>query len=146
MKQYTEEIAIQKPLEEVTRLFAAIEHFPDWQPDLKDYITFRGDPMQDGARSRLMFSEGKHDNIKMVETVVENRLPEFIKLNYSTDGVLSHQTHSFVQNSDGTIYSVHNEYDLEGWMRVMGFLNPGHFKHQTRAFMEAFKKFVESYQ
>lgn len=145
MKSYSEEIIINSPLEVVSDLFAAIEHYPEWQPDLKDYQTFSGLPLQDGAKTRMVYREGKHDDVKMVETIIENKLPHFIKIKYSTDGVISYQTHSFeALNATSAKYRVDTEYDLDGLMKVLSIFTPNHFKNQTRDFMEAFKIFAEN--
>lgn len=145
MNSYSEEITIERPVQEVVDLFAAIEHYPDWQPDLQDYVTFSGKPLQEGAKSRMVFRENSHDNVKMVEEILENRLPGMLRVKYATDGIISYQTHIFRPANEGaTLYRIETENDLEGLMKVMGVLNPSHFKKQTLKFMESFKEFVES--
>lgn len=143
MKSYSEEITIEKPRSEVTRLFVAIDQFMKWQPDLTDYQTFQGNPLEEGAKSRLVYREGRGDNIKMVETILENNLPENLKFRHSTDGVVNYQNHIFEDKGDTTLYRVDSEYDLDGLMKVMNIFTPNHFPKQTRKFMESFKEFVE---
>lgn len=143
MKSYSEEITIDKPLPEVVRLFTAIEYFPEWQPDLQEYQTFRGTPLEEGAKTRLVYREAKNDTVKMVETILENNLPSNIKFKHSTDGVISYQNHIFSETEDGTLYRVDSEYDVDGLMKILNILSPNHFPKQTRRFMESFKEFAE---
>ncbi len=145
MKSYSTEITINKPLHEVTRLFTAIEHYPDWQPNLDEYNTFEGAPTQTGAKSKIVYKEGRNDDVKMVETVLQNDLPEMYRVKISTDGVISYQDHSFIQEGENqTSYRIETRYDLDGLMTLMNILNPNHFKKQTEEFMDSFKKFAES--
>lgn len=145
MKSYSIEMTINRPAEETGNLFGAIDRYPEWQPDLNDYKTFEGEPGQSGAKSRLVFKDGKNDNVKMVEHIKENNLPHSFKVRYSTDGVTSYQTHTFKDDgAGGTLYHTDNEIDLDGLMKVMNIFSPKHFEKRTREFMESFKEFAES--
>lgn len=144
MKNFTEEITINKPRNEVMELITAIEHYPKWQPDLVEYNTFKGIPLEPGAKTRLVYSEGRNDNIKLVETVVENNLPRNIKFKHSTEGVISFHNHIFSEKEDSTIYRMECDYAFDGLMKVLSIFTAGHFKKQIRKFMESFKIFAES--
>lgn len=145
MKKYSNEITIARPVEEVCKYFTDIQYFTNWQPDLLDYNTFEGKPCEAGAKSRVVYREGKNDDVKMVETVLENNLPDNYKVKYSTDGVISHQIHHFEEAEDGsTYYRIDTEQDFEGLVKVLNIFSPDHFKHQTQRFMESFKNFVEN--
>lgn len=147
MKSFSEEITIYKSQSEVIALITAIEHYPKWQPDLIDYQTFSGVPLEAGAKTRLVYREGKNDNIKLVETVVENNLPHSLKFKHSTEGVISFHNHIFTATEPGqTLYRMECEYDFDGLMKVMSIFTASHFKKQVQKFMESFKAFVEGYQ
>ncbi len=143
MKSFTEEITIAKPRHEVIEIIQSIEHYPEWQPELKDYQTFKGMPLEEGAKTRLVYSEGRHENVKLVETVVENNLPDNLKFRHSTEGVLSYHNHIFIDNGDSTLYKMECEYDFDGLMQVLSIFTPNHFKKQVIKFMESLKNYAE---
>ena len=143
MKTFSEEITIAKPRKKVIELITSIEHYPNWQPELKDYQTFKGVPLEEGAKSKLVYSEKKHENIKLVETVLENKLPGNLKFKHSTEGVISYHNHIFIDQGDSTLYRMECEYDFDGLMKVLSIFTPNHFKKQVLNFMESFKAFAE---
>ncbi len=144
MKTFTEEILIAKPRKELIELITTIEHYPKWQPDLVDYNTFKGVPLEPGAKTRLVYREGRNDNIKLVETVVENNLPENLKFKHATAGIISYHNHIFEDNGESTLYTMECDYDFDGLMKVLSIFTASHFKSQVKKFMESFKAFAES--
>ncbi len=144
MKKFFEEITIDKPRTELVKLISTIEHYPKWQPDLVEYNTFKGVPLTAGAKTKLVYREGRNDNIKLVETVVENNLPDNIKFKHSTEGIISYHNHIFIDNGDTTTYRMECEYDFDGLMKVLSIFTAGHFQTQVKKFMESFKTFAES--
>lgn len=144
MTTYSNELVIDRPLNEVVKLFQDTDKFTEWQPDLIEYDTYEGDPCCAGSKSRLRYKSSKHDDIKMVETVLESNLPEKYKVKYDTDGVQTYQNNHFEEGPSGkTIYRMDSEYDTEGLMKIMDHVNPSYFKKQTDEFMNSFKEYAE---
>ncbi len=145
MKKYTHEAIINRPIEEVIELFIKPEYFTDWQPDLKDYEVYEGQPCTTGAKARLRYATNDGDSILLREIVQENGLPQFYKVRYDTDGVHLYQTNWFEDAGGGkTLYRVENQFNTEGLMTVVSWFQPNHFKKQGEKLVESFKEYAEA--
>lgn len=142
---YTLDIEIDKPIEEVIELFDSPENITKWMEGLKSFDHLEGTPGEPGAKSVLKFELGKR-KFEMIETVIALNLPEEFTAAYETsDGGVSTVKNSFVALSDNkTQYISENSFEMKGlMMRIMAFLMPGAFKKQSMKYMLAFKEFAE---
>ena len=81
----------------------------------------------------------------MIEEIITNNLPEEKKVTYTSDGVYNIVTNRIVKISDNkTKFINEQEFQLKGFMKVMGFFMPNVFKQQSRIYLENFKEFVEN--
>ena len=71
MRPYTVEIEIELPRDKVIELFNSSENLFKWQTGLQSFEHVSGEPGQDGAKSKLVYINGKH-HIELIETVTEN--------------------------------------------------------------------------
>lgn len=141
--QYTTEIEIALPREQVIELFDSEENLYKWQEGLKSFKHVSGEAGQPGAKSELVFQIGKR-KIEMVETIVKRELPDVFSATFDAKGV-----HNLVENHfedlDGerTKWVSHNEFQFKGFMKVIGFLMKGAFPKQSMKYMLDFKAFAE---
>jgi carbon monoxide dehydrogenase subunit G len=141
--RYSCQIEIDKPIDEVVRLFDDPDNLKEWMEGLQSFEHISGTPGQPGAKSKLVFKMGKRD-VEMIETVTVNNLPEEFSGTYEAKGVYNHVMNSFQPIADNkTLYITQQEFKLQGFMKIIGFLMPGTFKKQSIKYLEHFKAFVE---
>ena len=140
---YTQEIKIDRPIDEVVALFDNPDNLYKWMEGLQSYEHLSGVPGQPGAKAKLEFKMGKRE-IKMIETITQNNLPEIFSATYEAKGVFNIIRNKFVElPGDHTKYITENEFRFKGFMKIIGLLMPGAFKKQSWKYMLAFKKFAE---
>ncbi len=144
--QYSVEIEINKPVDEVVKLFDNQENMDKWMEGLQSFELISGEPGQPGAKSRLKFKMGKRD-IEMIETITEHNLPDLLTATYEAQGVYNKVKNKF-QTIDGnrTKYITEQEFRFKGIMRLMAAFMPGAFKKQSMKYLNDFKQFAESNQ
>ena len=82
----------------------------------------------------------------MLETIIENNLPESISGTYDVPGGTNHSTVRFeeIDGGAGTRWIWENDMTCDSlMMKIMSALMPGAFKKQTAKHMQAFKDFAE---
>ncbi len=81
----------------------------------------------------------------MIETVTSRNLPKEFSGTYEAGGVFNIVSNYFEElPGNKTRYSSHQEFQLKGFMKIMGWLMPGLFKKQSMKYLEDFKKFAEA--
>ncbi|MAP79628.1 MAG: hypothetical protein CL526_00940 [Aequorivita sp.] len=142
--KYSLSIVIDKPVDEVVKLFDSVENMKKWMKGLESFEPISGTPGEEGAKSRLKFKMGKRE-IEMIETITVKNLPKEFSGTYDAKGV-----HNIVKNyfeplpNSKTKYSTDQEFQFKGFMKIMGFLMPGAFKKQSMQYLQDFKTFAES--
>lgn len=141
--KYTNEIIINAPVKRVIELFDNADNMKEWQPGLVSFEHLSGTPGEVGAKSRLRYKMGKRE-IEMIETITVKNLPEEFSGTYEAKGVLNIIKNSFAPvGKNQTKQISENEFQLSGFMKLMGWVMPGMFKKQTQQYLEDFKTFVE---
>lgn len=141
--KYTCSIDIAKPLGEVITLFDNPDNMKHWQPGLLSFEHLSGEPGTPGAKSRLFYKMGKRE-IEMIETIITRNLPDEFSGTYEANGVKNIVMNRFVPiDESNTRYVSDQEFQLSGFMKLMGWLMPGSFKKQTLKYMEQFRDFAE---
>ncbi len=144
MKPYTVEIEIALPRARVIELFDKTENLFKWQTGLQSFEHLSGEPGQPGARSKLVFQNGKH-RIELIETVTERNLPDVINGTYEWAGGKNALRNRFIElGPDRTRWESTCEYRFTSFpLKVMGLLAPGLFRKQNLKFLKNFKAFCE---
>ena len=73
--KYELEIIINKPRQEVVRLFDNQENLPKWQKGLMSFNHLSGNPGEVGAKSKLLYDMNGRKT-EMIETITSNNLPD----------------------------------------------------------------------
>lgn len=141
---YTVTVDIDKPLDEVVKLFDNPDNLKKWMDGLQKHQVIEGSPGKVGCKTKLWFKMGKREMV-MIETLKIYQLPEELVTTYETKGVLNIQKTWFeVLTENKTRYYSENQFKMQGWLKIMGFLMPGAFKKQTLQYMRKFKAFAEA--
>ncbi len=142
--KYSLEIVINRPVARVIELFDNPDNMKKWMEGLQSFEPLSGTPGQPGAKSRLKFKMGKRE-IELIETITVRNLPYEFSGTYEMKGVFNIVKNKFIALSDNkTKYVTEHEFQLQGFMKIMGFLMPGAFKKQSLKYLTDFKNFVES--
>lgn len=142
--KFTQEIEINKPINEVITLFDNPDNMNKWMEGLQSFEHISGTPGQPGAKSKLKFKMGNRQ-IEMVETITVRNLPDEFSGTYEAKGVYNTVKNRFVKLSDTkTKFIAENEFQFKGFMKLMGMIMPGAFKKQSFKYMNNFKNFAES--
>lgn len=141
--KYTCEIVIDKPRDEVIKLFDNPDNMKFWQKGFINFEHVSGEPGKPGAESLIRYKMGKRE-IEMIETITYRNLPEEFHANYLAKGVTNIQKNYFTEENGKTRWKSEAEFKLSGFMKIMAFFTgKGPFKKQTMIFMEDFKSFAE---
>ena len=140
---YTVEIEINKPIDEVVKLFDNEDNLFKWMEGLQSIEHLTGEPGANGSTAKMIFKQGKRE-IQMIETVISLNLPEEFIASYEAKGVYNLAKVSFLPIGDNkTKYVTEQEFQLKGFMKVFGWIMPGAFKKQTAKYLQKFKEFAE---
>jgi len=142
--KYTVDIEINKPVDEVIKLFDNPDNMKEWMEGLVNFEPISGTPGQPGAKSRLKFKMGKRE-IEMIETVTVRNLPDEFTGTYEAKGVFNIVKNRFEELPDNrTKYITEQEFHFKGFMKLIGFFMPGAFKKQSLKYLKDFKTFAEN--
>ena len=144
MKIYTIEIDIALPRERVIELFDDRENMPKWQKGLQSFECIAGEPGQPGARSKLVFLNGKR-RFEMIEIVTERNLPDQFDGRYEWSSGQNTVCNRFIElGPTRTKWVSTCTLQFNGlMMKGMGLLSRSMFRKQGMSVLRAFKAFAE---
>ena len=141
--EYTTEVIIDLPRSRVIELFDDADNLKKWQPGLQNMEHVSGEPGQPGAKTRLVYDEGGR-TMEMVETIVQNDLPERFVVTYEAKNVYNLMDNIFHETADGkTRWVSDTEFRFSGFMAIMALFMRGAFPKETLKSMNLFKAFAE---
>lgn len=144
--KYIEEIVILLSVDKVIELFDNLELRMQWQHGLVKSELIEGIKNEVGAKTRLVFKMNNR-NMKIIETIKERDLPNFIVAIYEGSGTYNISKDSFQQNDDGTTtYRSEQEFIFKSLtMKLIGPFLSRMFKKETKINLIRFKEFCENY-
>lgn len=141
--RYTVDIDIDLPRDKVVELMDSPESLPKWLRGLELFEPIAGEPGQVGSTSKFVVKSGSR-SIEMVETITKRDLPDEFNCTYDTKGVHNIVNNRFVEKGPNqTQWISENEFQLGGFMKIIGFFFKGAFPKQSLAHMKDFKAFAE---
>ncbi len=144
--KYKIKITIDRPIDEVTKLFVNPENLKKWQPELVTSSLLEGEAGKTGAKTRLKYKIGSRE-MEMTETITEQNLPQEYTATYTAEGVWNLQRNHFEKVGDKkTQWTSYTEFKCSGFMRIICWLMPRSFKRQSIKNMRRFKVFAENNQ
>ncbi len=141
---YTNEVIINSPIDKVVRLFDNTENMYEWMEGVQSHDFIKGEPGAVGSTMNMHFKVGKN-SFDILETILENNLPEVFAATYETKYSKNTNSISFVKVDEiSTKYFVETKVETRGvMMKVMTFCMPNMFKKQSQKYLDSFKDFVE---
>ncbi len=140
MLTYRQEIVINKPLDEVIRVFSNRDKIALWQPGLLSSELVESHPY---PKYKLLFQFGRR-KMEMTETILRDELPLHFDGTYKMKGVFNSVRNSFEKVSPSSTRWVSDvEFRFSGLMRIIAFFMKDDFKKQSEIIMSNFKRFVE---
>ena len=142
--KYKNEVIINLPREKVSELFDSSENLKKWQKSLESFEHISGEPGRTGAKSLLIYDEGRR-KVEMTETIIKRNLPDTFSAIYEAKGVKNwNYTHFHKEDDKTTRWIMDNEFQFSGFMKIMSLFFKKSMPIQTLNDMEAFKKFAEN--
>lgn len=142
--KYSNEVIINRPIQEVVDLFDNPDNLSKWQPGFQSMEHLDGEYGMPGSTYQLKYKMGKRD-VEMIETVLERNLPHQLITTYDAKNVWNKVDSRFESIDDNTTrYITHNEFKMTGGMKIFMWLMPGMFKKQSQKYLDYFKAFVET--
>ena len=141
--QYSTEIKIDLPRERVIELFDSWENIFKWQEGLKSCDLISGEEGKAGAKTKLVY-DMKGRRTEMVETIVKREFPDEFTATYDAKGVHNLvENHFYEEGPDKTRWTMENDFNFSGLMKLMGFFMGGQFPKETLKGMNNFNEFAE---
>lgn len=142
--KYMCSIDVNKPLNEVLALFSNPVNRRSWMEGFVSSALISGKEGQVGAKSEMEFLVGKR-KIKMVETIIVNKLPDEFTCTYEASGVFNTMKCMFAEITNTTTdFCTVQEFQFKGLVKIVAFFMPGTFKKQSKKYLTDFKTFCES--
>lgn len=125
-------------------LFDDTDNLFKWQKGLQSFEHLSGEPGQPGAKSKLVFLNGRH-RIELIETVTERNLPDEFNGTYEWKGGRNTLRNRFIEfGPDRTRWESTCDYQFSSFMlKLTGFFCPGMFRNQNLSFLQNFKAFAD---
>lgn len=137
-------VEIEKPVDELIKLILDPDCTMRWLEGLKSVEHVSGEFRQPGAKSKVVF-ESAAGRMLITETVLSNDLPNEYRIRYDGQGYVSFSNYSFeVISDDTTKFTMFQEIELKGALRLAQGLIRGTVKRQLQKSAESFKRFAEN--
>ena len=142
--KYSSYVDINKPLGVVVDFYSDSNNLKKWQDGFVKKEWIYGNPMDNGAVSKLYYSYGKR-NMVLTETIISNRLPDSFEAEYHHKHMDNTMKCQFIPlDASRTRYMYEFEYTRMNWMpRLMAILFPGMYRRQGEKWMNQFKEQIE---
>lgn len=140
---YTCEVIIDKPRDEVIQLFDNPKNLQYWQKGFISFEHISGEPGKPGSESIIKYDMNGR-KVDMIETITFRHLPDEFHSNYLANGVTNIQKNYFEDLDGKTRWKSTAEFKFTGFMRILAFfMGKKAFQKQSMQFMEDFKAYAE---
>ena len=141
--QYTCEVVIKRPIEEVAAILDDRDNLAQWHDALQSWEPLCGEPGKPGAKTRLVYGTGNRRTI-LVETILARDGPHEFVATYETEGMLQTvRSRLEALDEQRTRWTCRHELRFRGVTRLVGWWLGRGFSQQTLRTMNAFKVFAE---
>lgn len=142
--KYSVNIAINKPLKEVIRVFENPDDMKKWMKGLIKFEPLDEEYGKPGSKTLMVFEMGKR-KMKMVETIISNDLPKDFTASYNAKNVFNIVRNTFEEiDTVTTKYTSNQEFQFSGLLKIMSFFMAPAFKKQSFQYLKDFKAYVEN--
>ncbi len=141
--RYTEEIKINKPLDEVICVFNDEKQLHHWQRGLIKTRTIKGKTGEIGSIRKLKI-DLELSIVSMREEIIHKNLPHEWFATYNSKGLKSVQKNYFTETNKTTLWTSESEFMFSGYMKFISKVLPSIFKKRSQLIMADFKDYIEN--
>lgn len=128
---FTQDVLIEKPIDEVAALLSDPDHIKRWHRDLVSIERVSGEPGAVGSKAVLNYDH-KGRKFRLEETILEQDLPRKTVARYETTGMKHLLTTTLTAEGDGaTRVRVDNDMHLSGMAKLAAPMLQGSLRKQV---------------
>lgn len=144
--EYSNEIVINLPREEIMKFWMDPEMMKKWSPTLETIELVEGKAFTQGAKSKLIFKVEKGKKpVEMLETIIKIEIPTIFNYLFEMDGVKNWSDNEFRKiDANKTQWIAHNKFAFDFDITDQEKKLIEQFSKQTMEDMEHFKRYVEN--
>lgn len=139
------EVTIDLDRDTVIHYWDNSDYMREWQDGLQSFDHMSGEEGKAGAKSRMFYKTGKRE-FELIETIIENNLPERFVGEYAAKSMVNTMDNSFTEiGPNQTKWEAKLDYTrFNGFLpKLMGVFMKGLFKKETQKWLNQFKEFAE---
>jgi hypothetical protein len=143
--KFTCQVEIDLPRKRVVELFDNVNNLKYWQEGFVSFEHLSGEEGQPGAKSKLIYKQGKR-SIELIETITTRNLPDEFHGMYDHENMRNSMKNYFTElTPKKTGWDAELDYTIKKglMLRVMAAVAPGMFRKQSQKWMDNFKKWAE---
>ena len=140
---YTAEVSVNKPIEEVFVTFNKQENLKNWIPEIKSFEVINETIGKTGSTYKMVV-ENQGQEIAMTEKVLAYVPNEKVTIFFDAENMLKTDDYVFTSNGNKTTITLNSSCKSDSY--IMACLFPyfkGTFKKQDQGYLNNFKEFVE---
>lgn len=127
---FSQDVLIEKPRDEVAALLSDPDHITHWHRDLVSIERVSGKPGAVGSKAVLNY-DNKGRKFRLEETVLEQDLPRKTVAVYETTGMKHTLTTTLTAEGDATRVRVDNDMHLSGMAKLAAPMLQGTLRKQV---------------
>ena len=143
---YTAQVSVNKPINEVFKTFNNSENIKNWIPEIKSFEVVNNNLGKTGSIYKLVV-ENQGEEISMTEKVLAFVPNEKVTLFFDAENMLKTDDYLFSEENGVTKITLNASCKSDSY--IMACLFPyfkGTFKEQDQTYLNNFKEFVEKQQ
>lgn len=143
--KFTSSVDLNVPMDKAVSLYTNPLYFKEWQDGFISYEHISGTPRQAGAKSKIIYVNGKH-KIELIETIQIMNLPSEMAALYEHKHMVNTLITNFSELPDRKTRlttSVGYTKFIGIMPKLMALVMPGMFKKQSQKWLDQFKVFAE---
>ncbi len=140
---YTTEISVNKPIEEVFTIFNTPGNIKKWIPEIKSIDTLKLNPGSIGSEYKIVV-DNKGQQIIMTEKIIAFVPNEKVTLFFDAENMLKTDDYIFTKKNGTTTITLYSSCQSDSYIMACVFpYFKGTFKEQDQTYLNNFKAFVE---
>lgn len=141
--KYTAEVAVNKPLSEVFKVFNDSENIKNWIPEIKSFDVVNENPGKTGSVYKIVVDSNGQE-ITMTEKVIAFVPNEKVTLFFDAENML--KTNDYIFTEKGGVTTVALSSSCQSDSYIMACMFPffkGTFQEQDQSYLNNFKDYIE---
>lgn len=140
---YSTQVTINKPVEEVFDAFSTSENIKNWIPEIKSFEVINENIGKTGSSYKIIIDNQGQD-IEMTQKVIAYVKNEKVTLFFDAENMLKRDDYIFKEKNGITTITSNSSCQSESYLMACMFpYFKGTFKEQDQTYLNNFKAFVE---